>query len=228
MNSSESDLRISTAMLKFPIQKFEFERDSKKAMNACSFALIGSSKSGKTSFLKYLVKKNFTEDIKVLFTQSPQAEIYTSLRKEVAFAPCYIPDIIKTCYLINKHTKNHYQFCIIVDDVVGVKNDRQMTKLMALYRNSGLSAIVVGQDLTMLNPIGRANVNNVLLGKLNSNSRIEQVVKDFCRFYFPKNLSMEEKFELYNRLTQDHCFLFINQLENTISRVKLFEAQLVE
>lgn len=228
MTTLDSDQKLAEAMLKFPIQSFVYERSTKKAMNACSFALIGSSKSGKTSFLKYIVKKYFDEDIKVLMTQSPQAEIYNSLRKEVAFSPAYIPDIIKTCYLINKNTNNHYKFCIILDDIVGVKNDRQMVKLTALYRNSGLSYLVVGQDLTMLNPIGRANVNNVLLGKLISAGRIEQVVKDFCRFHFPKNLSMQEKFELYNRLTQDHCFLFINQLENTITRVRLSESQLLD
>lgn len=223
----ESEARMSDAMKLFPIRPFVYERDTKKAMSACSFALVASSKSGKTTLLKHIISKVFQEDIKVLMTMSPNADIYTSLKKECAFAPTYIPDIIKTCYLLNKHTNNHYKFLIIVDDVVGVKNDRQMAKLMALYRNSGMSAIVAGQDLQMLNPTGRANVNNVLLGRLNSAGRVEGVVKDFCRFFFPKNLSLDEKCELYNRLTMDHCFLFVNQLDCTLTRVRLSGSQVM-
>lgn len=223
-----SDARIEEAMKKFPIVEFDFERDTRKAMNACSFAIIGSSKSGKTTFLKYLLKKKFEEDVKVLLTQSPQAEIYESIKKSCAFAPAYLPDIIKTCYNINKHTKNHYPFCVIVDDVVGVKNDRQMTKLLCLYRNSRMSAIVCGQDLTLLNPTGRANTNHICLFSQNTANRIEENVKNFCKTYFPKNLSLDEKIELYKKLTEDHCFLWINNLESTIRRCRLKENQLVD
>jgi hypothetical protein len=38
---------------------------------------------------------------------------------------------------------------------------------------------------------------------------------------------MDEKIELYKRLTSDHHFLYINNLENTIQRCKLRGAQLV-
>jgi GTPase SAR1 family protein len=224
----ESEAKVTDAMAKFPIQPFVFERDPKKAMSACSFAVIGSSKSGKTTFLKHLLAKVFADDIKVLMTQSPQADIYNALKKNCAFAPAYIPDIIKTCYLINKNTKNHYPFCIIVDDVVGVKNDRQMTKLMCLYRNSRMSAIVCGQDAKMLNPTGRANVNNICLFKQNTDNRIEDNIKDFLRSYFPKSLSMDEKIELYKRLTEDHCFLYVDNLNSTIMRCKLSSGQVMD
>ena len=224
----ESDAKVTEALAKFPIQPFVFERDPKKSMSACSFAVIGSSKSGKTTFLKHLLAKVFADDIKVLMTQSPQADIYNALKKNCAFAPAYIPDIIKTCYLINKNTKNHYPFCIIVDDVVGVKNDRQMTKLMCLYRNSRMSAIVCGQDAKMLNPTGRANVNNICLFKQNTDNRIEDNIKDFLRSYFPKSLSMDEKIELYKRLTEDHCFLYVDNLNSTIMRCKLSAGQVMD
>lgn len=224
----DSDAKIAEAILKFPIKPFVFERDPKKAMSASSFSVIGSSKSGKTTFLKFLLARTFGDDIKVLMTQSPQADIYNSLKKQCAFAPAYIPDIIKTCYLINKNTKNHYPFCIIIDDVVGVKADRQMTKLLCLYRNSRMSAIVVGQDSKMLNATGRANVNNICLFKQNTDNRIEDNIKDFLRTYFPKNLSGDEKIELYRKLTEDHCFLFVDNLNNTIMRCKLSGAQIMD
>jgi len=221
----DSDAKIAEAIKLFPIVPFVYERDTKAAMSACSFALVGSSKSGKTTLLKYIIKKVFNDDIRIVMTQSPCAEIYADMKKDCVFAPAYLPEIIRTCYLLNKNTSNRYRFLIVIDDVVGHRGDRQMAKLLALYRNSGMSTIISAQDLTMLNPIGRSNVNNLLLGKLNSASRVEGVVRDFCRFYLPKNLSLEDKCELYNKLTQDHTFLFINQLDNTMVRVRLTESQ---
>ena len=225
---AQSNARIEEAMTKFPVREFTFARDPRAAMNACSFAVIGSSKSGKTTFLKYLLARHFKDDIKVLLTQSPQADIYTSLKKDCAFAPAYIPDIIRTCYMINKNTKNHYPFTIIVDDVVGVKQDKQMTRLLCLYRNSRCSAVVCGQDLTLLSPTGRANVNNVCLFWQNTPNRIEDNIKSFLRGYFPRNLTLEEKIVLYQRLTADHCFLWIDNLNNTIVRCKLTAAQVLD
>ena len=221
----DSDARIEAAMKLFPVLPFVYERDTRKAMSACSFALVASSKSGKSTLMTHIINKVFPEDIRVVMTMSPNAEIYSELKKTCVFAPTYMPEIIRTAYLLNRNTCNHYKFLIVIDDVVGVKNDRQAVKLLALYRNSGMSAIICGQDLTMLSPVGRANVNNILLGKLNSAGRVEGVVRDFCRFHFPKYLSLEEKCELYNKLTQDHCFMFINQLDNTMVRVRLSESQ---
>jgi len=114
---------------------------------------------------------------------------------------------------------------MIVDDVIGFKGDRQLTKLLCLYRNSGLSAIIAGQDLQMLNPTGRCNCNSILLGKLNSAGRVESVVRDFAKTYFPRQLTMDEKIELYQRLTNDHCFLFVDNLNSTMVRVKLNASQ---
>ena len=219
---------VDQAMLLFPVKDFEFERDERTAMKACSFAIIGSSKSGKTTFLKYLVKKYFNEEIKILHTQSPQADIYDTVKKECVFCPAFIPDIIKECYKINKDTKNHYPFLTIIDDVADVKakNHPQMSKLLCLYRNARQSAIVCGQDAFMLNANGRANVNYVCLFYQNTDNRCEDNIKAFLRSYFPRSLSMDEKIALYKTLTSDHAFLFIDNLNNTITRCKLKPGQM--
>lgn len=226
-SSSDEEVNVSRYVSQFPIQEFEFERNPSKAMNACSFGIIGSSKSGKTTFLKYLLKEHFNDDIKVFMTQSPQADIYKSIRKSSVFVPTYVPELIKDCYKINKETNNHYPFCIVVDDVTDAKGDKQMTKLLCLYRNSRCSSIVVGQDFSMLNATGRANVNNICLFYANTDNRIEDNVKMFLRSYFPRNLSMEEKICLYRKLTENHCFLWIDCLNNTIKRCKLSSSEMV-
>jgi GTPase SAR1 family protein len=218
---------VDEAIKMFPMKDFAFERDERAAMRACTFAIIGSSKSGKTTFLKHLVKKYFEPEIKILHTQSPAAEIYQDIKKECIFIPAFIPDIIKETYKINKETKNHYNFLHIIDDVVGAKNNIQMTKALCLYRNSAISTIVCGQDMMMLNANGRANVNYVCLFYTNTDNRIEDNIKSFLRSYFPRSLSLEEKIELYKRLTQDHAFLFIDNLNSTITRFKLKPGQVM-
>ena len=222
-------MSFNDAVKLFPLQDFSFERDERSAMSACSFAIIGSSKSGKTTFLKYLVKKYFSDEIKVLMTQSPQADIYESIKKECVFCPAFIPDIIKECYKINKETKNHYKFLNIIDDVADIKakNHPQMSKLLCLYRNSNISACVCGQDAFMLNANGRANVNYVCLFYQNTDNRCEDNIKAFLRSYFPRYLSMEEKIQLYKYLTSDHCFLFIDNLNNKIMRCRLKPGQCI-
>jgi hypothetical protein len=140
---------------------------------------------------------------------------------DMCIAPGYIPEVIRTCYKINQATKNHYPYLMIIDDVIGAKNDKEMAKLLCLYRNSRMSAMVVGQDQFMLSATGRANANAICLFSQNTDSRCEDNVKTFLRSYFPRSLSMDEKIALYRRLTADHCFLFINNLENTVIRCKL-------
>lgn len=219
---------IQRAVDEVPIMELNFQRDTNPNMRACSFALIGSSKSGKTTLLKYIIKHYFDNDIKVLMSQSLQNDIYDSMKKSMGMAVCpgYAPDIIKEMYRINKNTKNHYEFCVIIDDLIGAKNDQQMMKLLALYRNSRLSACVVGQDAMMLNPTGRANVNHVLLGYQNTDGRTEDNIKAFLRSYFPRWLTMDQKILLYKKLTENHCFLWINNLENTMTRIRLSPEQI--
>jgi GTPase SAR1 family protein len=219
---------ITKAMALFPIQEFDFDRDERAAMRACSIGVIGSSKSGKTTLIKYLLKKHFADDLKVFMTQSPQADIYNSIKSECAFAPAYIPDILKTCSKINRETKNHYPFLVVIDDVTGVKNDPQMTKLLCLYRNHSISSMVCGQDLTLLSATGRANLNHIVLMAQRTSNRIEDNCKQFLRGYLPRNLSMDERIELYKRLTEDHCFLWIDALEGTIRRCRLKASQIVD
>jgi septin family protein len=228
MNATSDDDLIARAAAAIPIQPFDFARDTRPNMRACSFAVVGSSKSGKTTFLKYLIRHHFKDDIKVLMTQSLQNDIYDSMKHDMAVCPGYSPDIIKEMYQINKKTRNHYEFCVIIDDLLGAKNDQQMAKLLALYRNSRISALVVGQDSTMLNPLGRANVNHAILGYQNTDGRCEDNIKAYLRSYFPRYLTMDQKIKLYKALTQDHCFLWINNLENTIRRIKLTPEQVME
>ena len=46
----------------------------------------------------------------------------------------YSPRLIQESYTINSKTKNHYDFCFVLDDVVDKKFDKELLKLLTIYR----------------------------------------------------------------------------------------------
>lgn len=210
----------------YPVKPLDMVRDPRFG---CSFMLIGSTKSGKTTMLNYIMKKYFADSINVFMSQSLHADIYKDARKTMACAPTYVPEIVRTCYLINKNvgTKHQYDFNVVLDDVVGGKNDIQMTRLLTIYRNSRISCILSAQSPILMNSIGRGNVNFVLLGRLNADESVKYAVEKYLRTYFPMGLRLIECMRLYRKLTEDHTFFLVNTLEGTVTRVRLGAKDLV-
>jgi hypothetical protein len=183
-----------------------------------SFALIGSTRSGKTTLLKHILEKYFEKHITILMSNSIHAPIYKEI-DDCIKSPLYSPRIIKEGYEINRKTNNHYPFLFVLDDVVDKKNDKELMKLLTIYRNSGLSTIISVQSPILLNTASRGNVNFVLLGKMNSDENIEKVV----RMYLMSFLSgrVDDKIREYKRLTEDHHWLLVNNLTGEVFRTKI-------
>lgn len=184
----------------------------------CSFALIGSTRSGKTTMLKHILEEFFDRHLVILMSNSIHAPIYKDI-DDVIKCPVYSPRLIKEGYEINRKTSNHYPFLFVLDDVVDKKFDKELLKLLTIYRNSGLSTIITAQSLKILNTASRGNVNFVLLGKLNSDEAIEQVVRAYLMSYLPGKV--EEKVKMYKQMTEGHHFFVINNLEGNVFRTKL-------
>jgi ABC-type phosphate/phosphonate transport system ATPase subunit len=110
---------------------------------AYSFVLIGSTRSGKSTILNFIMEKYMKGKINILMTESPNGDVYQkgSFKKDCIMSPTYMPEIIKECYLINKGTNNRYPFNFIMDDLVGFRSDKQMKKLLTIYRNSNMGEI---------------------------------------------------------------------------------------
>jgi hypothetical protein len=204
----------------YPLKSLDVNRDPRFGV---SFMLLGSTKSGKTTMLNYIMNKYFKDSVNVFMSQSLHADIYKNARKTMACAPTYIPEVVRTCYLINKNvgTKHQYDFNIVLDDVVGAKNDTQMTKLLTIYRNSRISCILSAQSPIMLSSVGRNNINHVLLGRFNSDESVKYAVEKYLRTYFPVGMRVIDCMRLYRILTEDHTFFWINTLEGTVCRVRL-------
>jgi len=191
----------------------------------CSIVMIGSTRSGKTTLLNYLYKKHFSDYISVLFSNSLNSGSYKLLEKSCVTSDMYHPEILKYMYTINHKTKNHYKFCAVVDDVVDHKGSQETLKLFTIYRNSRISTILCAQATTLLSKTIRANINIIMLGRLNNDSEIESVIKNYLVSFFPTNLYLSEKISLYRQLTDDYHWLVLNMVDNVIFRTKLAPSQ---
>jgi hypothetical protein len=192
-----------------------------------SIMMIGSTRSGKSTVLNYLMDNFFmpkeNKFINILMSNSLQAPTYNEFRekKNVATSIMFRPEIIKECYQINSNTKNHYKFNIILDDIVDKKFDKELMKLLTIYRNSKLSTIICSQAVQIMNSIGRTNINHVFLFKLNSTEQIEKAIKCYLGGFFPSSFKMVDKIRKYQEMTADHCFIYINNITGDIIRTKI-------
>jgi hypothetical protein len=190
--------------------------------NMCmSFGLVGSTRSGKTVALLYIWNKWFRENhVTLMATGSSQAEIYKPLQKNAAVSPYFFPEIIKESMLINQKTSNKYKFLHIFDDMLDGKQTKALSKLLCIGRNNGCSTIISAQELTILNSVGRTNLNYMLCFRLNSQMAVEKVVRNYLTHILPgKNI--EEKCKMYVALTQDHYCFVCDFLSNQVFITKI-------
>lgn len=204
-------------MSKIPDEPFEVELPEQKT-GGCSFALIASTRAGKTTLMKHIIDQYFKKHITVLMSNSIHADIYKEI-DGVIKSPIFSSRLIKEGYEINRKCNNHYPFMFILDDIVDKKFDKELLKLFTIYRNSGISCIMNVQSPLLLNTAGRGNINFVLLGKLNSDEMIEKVI----RMYLMSSLEgkMTDKILAYKKLVEGHHFIMVNNLSGEIYRFKI-------
>ncbi len=183
----------------------------------CSFACIGSTRSGKSYAMKHIWNTYFKKHITILLTHSGHAEIYRDFKKTVCLSDGFHKELIDEPMKINKLTNDQYHFCVIFDDLgMDGKISDSMTNLLTRGRNCGMSCIYAGQKLTMLSATGRSNINYILCFAQNTDSEIENTIKCFLRSYFPKGMRIPEMVALYRQLTMDHHFICVDTLDNQV------------
>ena len=211
--------KIDPLTLGIPIRRLD---SIEPPENMCmSFGLVGSTRSGKTVALLYIWNKWFREShITLMATGSSQADIYKPLQKSSAISPYFFPEIIKESMLLNQKTSNKYKFLHIFDDMLDGKQTKALSKLLCIGRNNGMSTIISAQELTILNAVGRTNLNYMLCFRLNSQMAVEKVVRNYLTHILPgKNI--EEKCKMYVALTQDHYCFVCDFLSNQVFITKI-------
>jgi len=182
---------------------------------AMSFACIGSTRSGKSYCVSHLYEKLFKKYITFLMTLTTHGDIYKPFQKNGIICEGFKSELIDDAMKINRETKNHYNFCIVLDDLaMDGKINNTMTKLLTVGRNFGCSAIISGQKLQMLSATGRSNINYVCCFKQNTENAIEDTIKCYLRSYFPKGMKINDMISLYKELTEDHHFFLVDTLND--------------
>ena len=192
-----------------------------------SILLVASTRAGKTSLLNFLYEKHFKKHITTVMSNSLNSDAYDHIKQFAVLSDLYHPELLKDMYAINHSTSNKYEFCVVLDDLTNVKNDKEYLRLLTIYRNSRISCIVSAQGISMFNKTARGNINFLFLGRLNSDAEVEKVIKEYLVSYYPKNLNMAEKITLYRKNTTDHWFYVIDQVNGDIFRTKLRPEQML-
>lgn len=188
----------------------------------CSILMVGSTRSGKSTALKHILDRYFRKHLGVLFSQSAKAHAYKDMNYPlIPLCVPYVPELIHDAYMINKDTDNYYPWLFIADDQPLIRADKELIKLCTIYRNSGISSIFCGQNLGMLNPTARSNINYIMLFKLNNTEAIEKTIKTFLRGYLPNNWNYDQKIAWYKQATDNYYFILIDNINGTICRSKI-------
>jgi len=186
-----------------------------RSLGGFSFAVIGSTKSGKSFATNFIVKHFFKKHITFLMSLTSHGKVYDPFRKEGIIAEKFCPELIEEAFTINKKTDNHYEFLFVFDDLaLDGKNDHMMTRLLCTGRNLGASALISGQKATMLSATGRSNCNYVCLFYQNTDTEIEASVKSWLRSFFPRGMSIPDMIRYYREATVDHNFFLVDTLNN--------------
>jgi len=190
-----------------------------------TFALLASSKAGKTTLIKYLFDKyyNNEEYISCLFSINSHVPLYDDFSIKISNVNNRTLSVINTEHYINKNTRNHYKFFNVFDDCLNVREKRLLNDLILTYRNSNMSSLISLQYPKLLTPGMRANVNHVLCGRFNNDEVIEQVIKIWFKSLFTKlgYLSMPSMINFYKKMTDNHGFIYFNTLNGDTEFIKL-------
>lgn len=208
----------------FETKKFSLELPSN---NCVSIALVGASRSGKTTMLKHLYRELFTKHITTMFTMNSHADIYKDLDDKVIICDKFHTELIREAHQINKICDNKFNFLFISDDYVdtSIKNDPEITRAMTIYRNSGISTVFSFQGRTLMSAVGRNNANYVIIFKQQTPQEFENVIKEFLSMWLPTGMTMREMVEFVMLATQDHQFFVIDNIEGKCFLSKLTKAQ---
>lgn len=205
-----------------------FELNLRPGLGGTSCALIGATKSGKSTLMKYIVKQYFRRHVGIFFSMNSHTDIYKEFNKEVLVSNVYRPELISMAHTLNKHSENRYPFLFITDDYVDgkIKNDPEILRLLTLYRNANMSSIQCFQRAQLMSATGRSNTNYIFIFKQNTASNYEDVVKEFLSMYLPSSLTLREMVEFCVKALEDHHFFVVDTVGGNCYLSKLSADQI--
>ncbi len=184
--------------------------------------VLGASKSGKSTKMKDIVKKYYSNDKDfIIFLMADNAfnsRVYKDMDKSIIKLDFFSEELIRALNRIQKRTNNKYRFLFIIDDIITERNSKLILKLFLTMRNADCSTIMMLQSPTLLAKNSRYNTNNVILMKFNNNESIEQIADLYLGYdEFYKLPKLHDKIRAYKEYTKDYKYIYIDLLNDNIS-----------
>jgi DNA-directed RNA polymerase subunit RPC12/RpoP/energy-coupling factor transporter ATP-binding protein EcfA2 len=212
-----------TTNFEYKLEPFELDVDHRFGHGRC-YALIMASGAGKTTLIKYMIKKYFKDYITFMYASNLNSDIYDDLSKDVITTYEFNPKWVKFQKKINQQFKKKpFRFLNILDDQVSnnTKNDEMVKRLATSYRNSSISTIVTAQYNKMLSRPLRGNCK-MILGALRTDEDIKDVIQLYAGMIFNGlGLNMSQKIETYRMLTSNYQFIILNNNSYKISKINI-------
>lgn len=174
-NSADSPLTTAT---RSAIESIALPQPStsvfKPGDTGATYAMIGKSKSGKTTFLVHnlnLLKEDELNQYNaiVYFTKSPNAnplaDLDPRIRKRFIMVGRFCPKVLMAMKRINDETDLMFKFLVIFDDILQLRG-QLLTECILTLRNSNISTALSIQYEKLMTPAQRASVHNVYIFNL--------------------------------------------------------------
>lgn len=211
---NDKQTHLNTQLPKI-INKIDLELDDNTGNTT---VILASSKSGKSTLLMHLYNKYYNDKdfITTLFSISCHIPIYKDKKKRLIKICRFDKDgiqLIKSLRLMNHKCKNKYDFCCIFDDIIDVRYSNVINNLILTYRNSNISSIISLQYANLLSKASRGSVNNIILGRFNSDGAISSIINCYLKSRFSKDFGISNEIDqinLYKQLTKDHQFIYLH------------------
>lgn len=216
---------ISTIDMSFPCKRFSVELPTN---GGCSWLLCGASRSGKTTFMKYIYNEYYKKFITVMFSMNKHADIYKDLDKKVIVSDKFLSTLLAEAREINSLCDNKFPFLFISDDYVDskIKNDPEITRLLTIARNHLTSSIMSFQGRTLVSAVGRNQVNFICIFRQNTPKEWKNVIEEFLDMWLPMDMTMPEKIAFCVEATKDHQLFFVDNIKCECYITKLTKSQL--
>lgn len=193
-----------------------------------TYAFIGKSFSGKTTFIVNQLNKLTEEQLRpynalIFFTESshakPLADLAPHVKTKMILIDRFCPIILQTLKRLNDASNLLFKFLVIFDDIMDLRGEL-VTKCILTLRNSNISTALSVQYQKMMNPAQRASIHNMFIFNLRSECW-EYLLKGYLlgtmRELFPSTLMEVKscaKVAQLLRENMDDFIVYYNQRED--------------
>jgi hypothetical protein len=205
--------------------KGELQSGDKK--NGVTYALFGASNSGKSTLLRKIFiddlykntqgMRDEDEWIMTLFTGSKYADPLVGAKdtnEDLMVDNLGLnADLYQWMYNMNYTYDKRYNFVVLIDDIITVKNYAVVFQAFLTYRNMNITSVVSLQYLKLCPLPVRSSLYFCFLLPINSNEGIEQLVRGYLAMYLPGE-GLQDKINQYKILCKDHCFFLMDNLRH--------------